>query len=313
MFYPIPRTTCMVLSGNAMSVVIRAEGTKSSPTAVGVRLVIFVGAMVLVVAAWMLARAFLRPRDVFKIQDKAISRLQFFRSFAGLVVTVMVGIHYSGQSATLKSLILHWDFILLVGGICVMACSMLFLALSNSRGALLRSFARPFLRMLIVGAFYRLVIPLLVNQPRVNKIMATNPQVRIPSIPDVLLVLAAGGLDILAIGSFYYAARYLYGAGEIHPLLGPAVTVTTATVLMIAGLLPGSAHIPPLIYLTLTIGGWLSTTILSAQEWRSIRNKNKDDKITIRNVPAKGFGSFRAQQASWAERNETRWPDAYGM
>lgn len=180
MLCPIPRTTCTVLSDNAMSVAIRAGGTQSSPPAAGVRLVIFVAAMVLVVAAWMLARAFLIPRDVFKLQDKAISRLQFFRSLAGLVVTVMVGIHYSGQSETVKSLIHHWDFILLTGAICVMACSALFLALSNSRGALLRNFARPFLRILAVGIFYYFVVPFMVSWRRVNTIMTTDPRVDIP-------------------------------------------------------------------------------------------------------------------------------------
>ena len=244
---------------------------------------VLVGAVVVVVTGWMLARALLRPRDVFKTQDKALSRLEFVRSLAGLLITIIVGIHYSGQSATLKSCLTHWALALLVEGVCVAACGVLFLVRSNSPGMLFKNFVRPFLRILLVGVLW-LVIPPLTSWSRPNQIMATDPRIKFPSILDVFLVLAVAGVVFLAIGCYCYAARYLYGASEVHPLFGPSVAITTATILMGVGLLPGSANIPRSIYLMMIIGSWMLATILSAKEWRSIKNKYKYG-ITVRDVP----------------------------
>jgi hypothetical protein len=252
--------------------------------------------------AWWVARAFLKPRDVFNIPDMLICRLGFWRSAGGLLVTVMVGIHYHGISLTKNDTYIHWGLTLLVGIICALACIALFLTVSSSRRALLRRSSGPLLRMLLVSALILLVVPAVRASPRLKAILATDPRVTSPSVRDVFLVLAALWVACLAIASYYYAARYLYGAGEMHPLLDPAVTISTASALMIVGLLPGSADMPTSIYLILTISGWLTATALSIWEWQLIRRTY--DEVTIRNVPVKGFGSVTGQQ----ERvDEAQW------
>jgi hypothetical protein len=281
--------------GHATTNILFLGGTQTQPaTPAGTWLIGLVGLLIVVITPWILARVLLRTRDVFNIRDRALSRLQFGRSFFGLVIAVMVGIRYSGKSKTYINLCIHWNQTLLIGGLCLVGCTMLLLAVNQSRGELLRSSVRPFLRVLLIVAIWRL-IPLLGRWPRVNKILATNPDVKIPSIPDVLLVLASGWLVFLTLACMYYAIRYLYGADEMHPYLGPAVAMTTVTVFVIIGVLHGAANTPRSIYFGTTVGGWLLATFLSVKEWQSI--KGRCEGLTIRNVPVKGFGSFPPQQA----------------
>ena len=193
------------------------RGTQTQPAIpAGTWLIGVIGLFIVIITPWILARALLRTRDVFNIQDRAISRLQFGRSFCGLVIAVLVGIRYSGKSKTYTSLCTHWDEALLIGGLCLVGCTMLLFTVNHSRGELLRSSVRPFLRVLLIVVIWRL-IPLLGRWPRVNKILATNPGAKVPSIPDVLLVLAWGWLVFLTLACIWYAIRYLYGAGEMHP------------------------------------------------------------------------------------------------
>lgn len=258
-----------------------------------------VGVIALIVVIWKFTRSFLRPQDVFEIRDTAISWLEFFRSLGGLVITIAVGIHYSGEYLTLKDFIAHWADTLLVGAGCVAAWTMLFLIISDYPNVLIKRFGRPLLRMLLVAMFW-LIIPPLDHWSRLNAILASNPNVTNYSVSDLLIVFAAAFIVFTAIASYCCGAMYQYGTGEMHPLFGPAVTVITTTVLMIFGLLPNPAHmpssievlwpgsgrIPSYVNLTMTIAGWLTATCFSIIEWIVIKRRYPE--ITIQRVPANG-------------------------
>ncbi len=254
------------------------------------------GVIALTVVIWKFTRSFLRPQDVFEIRDTAISWLEFLRSLGGLAITIGVGIHYSGEYLTLKDFIVHWADTLLVGAICVVAWTVLFLIISDYPNVLLKRSGRPVLRMLLVVVFW-LIIPPLDHWSRLNAILASNPSVTTYSVSDLLIVFAAAFIVFTAIASYCCGAMYQYGTGEMHPLFGPAVTIITTTVLMIVGLLPNPAHmpssvavlwpgsgrIPPYVNLTMTIVGWLTATCCSIIEWIVIKKRHRG--IAIQRVP----------------------------
>jgi hypothetical protein len=75
--------------------------------------------------------------------------------------------------------------------------------------------------------------------------------------------------------SAYYLGRYLFGAGDAHPLLGPIVTGGTVVILTIAKLfLEDDSSLPSGISALITVSGCLTTLALCAWEFRTIQTTN---------------------------------------
>jgi hypothetical protein len=280
-------------------------------------LAIILVTVVVLVTAWYAAKKLLSPRDIFGVSDGQISRLGFFRSFAGLLTIAVATVRIREASGFTADSILHISEALVIGIVSVFACIIFAVAVSRSRGALIAGVWRPIFKMaLTFGPLFG--ADALGHLPAVTRLL----NMKHPTIRASFEVSSAGWLVLLAfwlvffaLWALYYSARYLYCAGEVHPLLAPLVTIVavgTLTAVEIAransfsgpdtllakftGREKGPVLLhqaPPGLVLALTLGGFFTTTILAVFEWRSISMHNG---ITLREVPNRIKGS------SWREQ-----------
>jgi hypothetical protein len=250
-----------------------------------------------------MARKVLRPKDIFDINDKRIGTLAFFRSLFGLLTVVVATVRFRGPAGVAADDILHIAEVLAVGVISVLGCIVLFLIvppsrgrLPFSRGKLLRRIGRPLSKMVFTfGSMVGAVA--LGGSSTVTRVLNTKH----PTVRALFLDSTAGWhvvltfwLLLFALWAVYYAARYLYCAGEVHPLLAPLVTIVAVTLIIaidtarVNGWLVGFEPVfrkvigeetgplllnpaPPGLVLVLAFGGWLTTTGLAVWEWERIR------------------------------------------
>jgi hypothetical protein len=269
-------------------------------------LAIFSVAVMVLVTAWYAAKRLLSPKDIFGISDKRISRLGFFRSLAGLLTIAVATVRIRGANGFTADSILHITEALVIGVLSVFACIIFAVVVSRSRGALIARAWRPILKMaLTFGPLFG--ADALGRLPTVTHLL----NMKHPSIRAAFVVSSAGWLVLLAfwlvffaLWALYYSARYLYCAGEVHPLLAPLVTIVAVGILTaveiaranrfsgpdtlltkITGREKGPVLLhqaPPGLVLALTLGGCFTTTILAIFEWRSISTHNG---IILREVP----------------------------
>jgi hypothetical protein len=269
-------------------------------------LAIILVAVIILVTAWYAAKRLLSPKDIFGVSDARISRLGFFRSFAGLLTIAVATVRIRGAIGFTADSILHITEALVIGVVSVFACIIFTVAVSRSRGVLIARSWRPILRMaLTFGPLF--AADALGHLPAVTHLLnMKHPSIRASFVASSAgwLVLLAFWLVFFALWALYYSVRYLYCAGEVHPLLAPLVTIVTVVILTaveiaranrfsgldtlltrITGREKGPALLhpaPPGVVLALTLGGCFTTTILAVFEWRSISMQNG---ITLREVP----------------------------
>ncbi len=268
-------------------------------------LAIILVAVIILVTAWYAAKRLLSPKDIFGVSDARISRLGFFRSFAGLLTIAVATVRIRGANGFTADSILHITEALVIGVVSVFACIIFTVAVSRSRGVLIARAWRPILRMaLTFGPLFG--ADALGHLPAVTHLLnMKHPSIRASFVASSAgwLVLLAFWLVFFALWALYYSVRYLYCAGEVHPLLAPLVTIVTVGILTaveiaranrfsgldtlltgITGREKGALlhPAPPGVVLALTLGGCFTTTILAVFEWRSISMQNG---ITLREVP----------------------------
>lgn len=269
-------------------------------------LAIILVAVLVLITAWYAAKKFLSPKDIFGVSDKQVSRLGFYRSFAGLLTIAVATIRIRGASGFTADSILHIGQALVIGVVSVFACIIFVIAVSRTRGALMAGIWRPiskialtFLPLLAADALGRL--------PAVTHLLnMKHPSIRAAFVASSAgwLVLLAFWLVFFALWALYYSVRYLYCAGEVHPLLAPFVTMVAVGLLtgieiarssgfsgpdtLLAKVVgrekdPLLLHaVPPGLALALTLGGCLTTVVLAVFEWRTISEHNE---ISLRIVP----------------------------
>jgi hypothetical protein len=266
-------------------------------------LAILFAAVIVIFTAWYAAKKLLSPKDIFGISDKQISRLGFFRSFAGLLTIVVTTLPFRGASRVIAGSIFHIVEAIAIGVIAVIACIIFAVMITPSRRELVARTWRPLSKM--VMTFGSLIAgDALGHLPMVSRLlnMKHPPAAAFVSIAG-LLILLAFWLLLFALWALYYSARYLYCPGEVHPLLAPLVTIVAVTIITameiaranrwfggletLFGKVVGQpkpaflAHPAPQgLILALTLFGWLSTVILAGFEWRSISMKG----VSLRKV-----------------------------
>jgi hypothetical protein len=268
-------------------------------------------AILLVVAilfftAWYAAKKSLSPRDVFGLDNKQISRLEFFRSLGGLVTIVGTTLRFRGSSRVIGDYVFHVVEALALGVVSLFVCIVVALTIARSRGRLIVRIWRPLLKIaLTFGSL--LAGDALGHVPTVTHLL----NMKHPTLKGAFVVSISGWLVLLAflllmfgLWAFCYSARYFYCAGEVHPVLAPLVAIVAVTMIAVLdigrakgwfggletllGKVVGQARpsfllhpAPPGLILTLIVGGWLSTMILAGLEWHAIRMEG----ISLREVP----------------------------
>jgi hypothetical protein len=269
-------------------------------------LAIILVAVVVLVTAWYGAKKLLSPRDIFGVSDRQISRLGFFRSFAGLLTIGVATVRIRGASGFTADSILHISEALVIGVVSVFTCIIFAVAVSRSRGALIAGVWRPIFKMVLTFGPLFGADALGHLQAVTHLLNMKHPTIRASFEVSSAgwLVLLAFWLVFFALWALYYSARYLYCAGEVHPLLAPLVTIVAVGILTAVEIAranrfsgpdtllakftgrekgPVLLHqAPPGLILALTLGGFFTTTVLAIFEWRSISTHNE---ITLREVP----------------------------
>lgn len=261
--------------------------------------------IILFFTAWYAARKLLSPRDVFGLDDKRISRLEFFRSLGGLVTIVATTLPFRGSSRVIGDYIFHVVEALVLGIISLFVCIVVAVTIARSRGWIIARIWRPLLKIaLTFGSL--LAGDALGHVPMVTHLL----NMKHPTLKGAFVVSISGWLVLLAfwllmfgLWALCYSARYFYCAGEVHPVLAPLVAIVAVTMIAVLdigrtkgwfggienllGKVVGQAKpsfllhpAPPGLILTLIVGGWLSTMILAGFEWRAIRM----DGISLREV-----------------------------
>ncbi len=252
-------------------------------------------AAIIFFTAWYAAKKFLSPRDLFRLGNKRISRLEFFRSLGGLVTVVGATLRFRGPSRVIGDLIFHVVEALVLGVISLFVCVVVAVIIASSRGTLIVRIWRPLLKIALTFG------PLLAGDalghlPTVTHLL----NMKHPTLKGAFVVSIAGWLVLLAflllmfgLWALCYSVRYFYCAGEVHPVLAPLVAIVAVTMIAVLdigrangwfggletllGKVVGRARpsfllhpAPPGLVLTLIVGGWLSTMILAGLEWRAI-------------------------------------------
>ena len=261
--------------------------------------------IILFFTAWYAARKLLSPRDVFGLDDKRISRLEFFRSLGGLVTIVATTLPFRGSSRVIGDYVFHVVEALVLGIISLFVCIVVAVTIARSRGWIIARIWRPLLKIaLTFGSL--LAGDALGHVPMVTHLL----NMKHPTLKGAFVVSISGWLVLLAfwllmfgLWALCYSARYFYCAGEVHPVLAPLVAIVAVTMIAVLdigrtkgwfggienllGKVVGQAKpsfllhpAPPGLILTLIVGGWLSTMILAGFEWRAIRM----DGISLREV-----------------------------
>jgi len=269
-------------------------------------LAIIAVAVIGLVTSWYAAKKFLSPKDIFGVRDPQISRLGFYRSFAGLLTIAVATIRIRGASGFTADSILHIGQALVVGVASVFACIIFAVAVSHSRGILVTGAWRPISKMALT------FVPLL-GADALGRLPAVTHLLHMkhPSIRAAFVASSAGWLVLLtfwlvffALWALYYSARYLYCAGEVHPLLAPFVAMVAVGLLTgieiarsngfsgpdtLLAKVVGREKAPLLLHaapsglvIALTLGGCLTTMILAAFEWHTISTHYG---ISLRGVP----------------------------
>ncbi len=254
-----------------------------------VRVAIFLFFGVPAVIAWLLARFLFIPRDVFDLggkRDKQMRWLATGRSAFGFITIVALTYPYRGTSGVTLDAEQHLVHTLQDGTIAVGGCIVLLAAVARKRSRLFTRVLRPVFRFLLTVAAFEYIVPFLTRWPELNRIFATQDL----SGQGVGVILMATGMITFVVASSYYAARYLYGTGELHPLLGPGVTIVVVLVIAVvevrAGLHPGQRDTPLPLLLLISAVGVATTTLLAVGEWRQIRRHG----FTIREIPEYAAG-----------------------
>lgn len=262
--------------------------------------------VILFFTAWYAAKKLLSPRDVFGLDNKQISRWEYFRSLGGLITIVGATFRFRGSSRVIGDYIFHVVEALVLGVISLFVCILVAVTISRSRGSLIVRIWRPLLKIaLTFGSL--LAGDALGHVPTVTHLLSMKH----PTLKEALVTSIAGWLVLLVfwllmfgLWAFCYSARYFYCAGEVHPMLAPLVAIVAVTMIALLdigrvkgwfggletllGKAVGRARpsflvhpAPPGLILTLIVGGWLSTMILAGLEWRTIRIEG----ISFREVP----------------------------
>jgi hypothetical protein len=265
-------------------------------TNVPVVLAIFLGVAILFLSAWYAAWKWLSPKDVFSVENKRISRLEYCRSLGGLVVIIGTTLRFRGASLGLADLILHMAEALALGVVALAACIIVVVTMAGSRRPLIRRIWRPLAKIALtfVPLFAANALgQLSIVSDLLNMKQSTLKGAFVDSIGG-WLVLVVFWLAIFGLWACCYSARYFYCAGEVHPLLAPLVAIVAVTMIAVLdigrdrGWLDGIETLfgkvvgqetpsfflhptPSPLTLTLIIGGWLSTIVLAGLEWRAIR------------------------------------------
>jgi hypothetical protein len=275
-------------------------------------LVVILVIVLMFVTAWRLAKRALSPKDIFGLTDNGenqIGRLAFLRSFAGLLTIGFATVRVRGASGVTADSILHISQVLVVGVLSVLMCAIFTVAIARPRRALITGVRRPIVKMILT--FLPLYVSIVLGHlPAVTHVLnMKHPSIRASFVESsggwlVLLVL---WLAIFGLWALYFSARFLYGAGEVHPLLGPLVTIVAVGILTAmevarANRLLGGLDIlfarvvgqespqllshpaPEGLVLTLTVGGFLTTMIFAFFEWGAIARQG--DGISLRRVPS---------------------------
>ncbi|GGK73297.1 hypothetical protein GCM10012284_03970 [Mangrovihabitans endophyticus] len=92
-------------------------------------------------------------------------------------------------------------------------------------------------------------------------------------MPAVLRIPVLGWYVLFLLTGLFYLARYLFGTEELHPLLGPVVGSVVVTAVTAVGVLSASGGgLPARVALTIAVGGWLTSMVLSVIEaWQHRR------------------------------------------
>ena len=92
--------------------------------------------VILFFTAWYAAKRLLSPRDVFGLDNKQISRWEYFRSFASLITIVGATLRFRGSSRVIGDYIFHVVEALVLGVISLSVCIIVAVTISRYRGRL---------------------------------------------------------------------------------------------------------------------------------------------------------------------------------
>jgi hypothetical protein len=169
-------------------------------------LVVLAGFAFLFITAWYAAKKLLGPRDVFSLHDKQISRLEFFRSFGGLVTIVATTLRFRGPRRVIADLLLHLFEALVLGIVALFICIVVAVAISRSRGVLIVRVWRPILKIVLTfGSLF--------GADAVGHVLAADhlfnikhPTLTITFGVDAVVLLALFWVIIFELWAFCYSA-----------------------------------------------------------------------------------------------------------
>ena len=128
----------------------------------------------------------LSPRDVFGLHNKKISRLEFLRSWAGLITVVGATLRFRGPSRVIGDLIFHVIEPLALGTISLFACIIVAVMIASPRSQLIARIRRPLLKIALT------FVPLLVGNALGHVPMVTH-LLNMKHSPQAALVLSIAG------------------------------------------------------------------------------------------------------------------------
>ena len=212
---------------------------------------------------WLLARNLFKPEEVYS-PDRFI-RWGMLRSLAGAAVIVFVTVQYVSLRRILGDFINQAALNITIGAVVVaLSVGVLMAIVSGSpavREAVLHRAKAPGKRLLAALAMY------------VGAVVLT-----LLPLPAILRFPLLAWYVAFMLVAFWYLARYLFGAEEVHPVLGPLVSVVTVSVVAAVGVAKALVDdaVPVSAALPLTVAGWLTTIGLAVAETLTLRSRSLD-------------------------------------
>ncbi|WP_433331100.1 hypothetical protein [Spirillospora sp. CA-294931] len=229
------------------------------------------------------AKKVFHPHREDRIVDPTVRKLQFFRAWAGLVVTVLVLLIYT-QAAPKDIADERMDklWINMLATMCVVPVVVAAFILASrdpNRGSFLRRAGRPLLS--VVALFGTAFVFPLTMAPELKGLRGLFDPVA-PVMKPVFFVWMLCWLVPFFFYGFFLCLTHVFRTVDIHELVPPLISVSLAWVLTLIDVINDSNKgVPPGLSLALLLGAPLSVTALAAFETHRLR---KFHAITLRNT-----------------------------
>jgi len=233
---------------------------------------------------FVLARNLFKPASANS--STVLSRLSMWRSRIGCALILYLSFPYTGLNDTISGIFADASLNILIGSVAtIVAIVLLRIANAGPASATLRKSSREPLKKAVISIALTVGFGLIER----SSVLDILGFFAIPLLLWTIIFLAA---------MVWYLARYLFGAQEAHPILGPIVlgiTVVLATAVKLANLDAGV--LPRDLEILITLSGLATTLALAAVEFGALRRSGV--RLTLAAITPSTVLPYRAQISGW--------------